>query len=129
MSTNRAQRRRPPGRPARPVRAPRPLPEGDALFTPGASARRQAIERQSAAPLLWLHQIPVWLLPLLAVGLLVTGLAVHGWVGAVALCGVAVLLGWLAALSWPRLSAQGRLLRTAAIACVLLAAVIRAVSH
>ena len=144
MTTNRAGRgRRParpagPGRPAglgtaarsgktaRPGKAPRPLPKGDALFTPAASAGRQAIERQSAAPLLWLHQLPAWLLPLLAAGLLVTGFALHGWGAAVALCGVAALLSWLAALSWPRLTGQGRVLRLAAIACVLVAAVLRA---
>ena len=108
-------------------RGPRPLPQGSSLFTPDPSPGRRAIERASATPLLWLHQLPVWVPPLLITGLLVTGLVVRGWVGAVALCSVAALLAWLAALSWPRLTAQGRVLRTAAIACVLLAAAIRVV--
>lgn len=74
-----------------------------------------------------LRQLPTWLLPVLLVALLVTGLAVHGWVAAIALCGVAGVLSWLAALSWPSLAASGRLLRVAAIACVLLVAVLRVV--
>ena len=108
MSTNRPSRRR-----------ARPLPKGDTLFTPNASAARQATERRSAKPLLYLHQLPVWIAPLLMVALLITGLAVRGPGGAVALCGVAAVLGWLAALSWPRLSAAGRLGRLLAVAVVL----------
>ncbi|SRR6266851_2023656 len=105
---------------------PRPLPLGITLFTPRASAARQALEHRSASPLLWLHQLPRWLVPMLAAGLLVSGLAVRGLIGGIALAGIAVLLGWLAALSWPRLSGQGRLLRVTAIAVVVAAAVIRA---
>jgi hypothetical protein len=107
-------------------RRPRPLPRGNTLFTPRASAARQTLEHRSAGPLLWLHQLPPWLVPMLAAGLLVAGLAVRGLFGGIALAGVAVLLGWLAALSWPRLSGQGRLLRVAVIAAVLAAAAIRA---
>lgn len=83
------------------------------------------MEQRSAAPLLWLHQLPAWLLPLLAVGLLIAGLAAGGWGGAAALAGLAAVLGWLAALSWPRLSGQGRLLRVISVGCVLLVAVLR----
>jgi hypothetical protein len=112
------------GRPARSrnSRPPRPLPPGDTLLTPGASPARQVIERRSAAPLLMLRQLPVWVAPVILVALLVTGLAVRTWPGAVALCGVAGVLGWLAALSWPRLNGQGRVLRIAVIAAVLVAA-------
>ncbi len=124
MSTNRDSRR--------PVQAgrgrqrrPRPLPEGNTLFTPAASAARHSIEQRSATPMLWMHQLPAWLLPVLAVVLLVTGLAVSGWGGAIALCGLAGLLGWLAAVSWPRLSLYGRLLRVVAMAVILVAAILR----
>ena len=103
-------------------RQPRPLPPGDNLFTPGGSPVRQAIERRSAAVLLTLHQMPAWLAPVVLVALLVTGLAVRTWPGAIALVGVAAILGWLAALSWPRLNRQGRVLRVAVIAAVLVAA-------
>ena len=62
---------------------------------------------------------------MLAVALLVTGLAVGGWAGATALFGLAVVLAWLASLSWPRLSAQGRLVRITVIGLVVLIAVFR----
>jgi hypothetical protein len=106
-------------------RRPRPLPQGNTLFTPGASPARASIEHRSATSLLWMHQLPAWLLPVLGVILLVTGLAVSGWGGAIALCGLAGLLGWLAAVSWPRLSLQGRLLRVVATAAILIAAILR----
>jgi uncharacterized protein DUF6703 len=116
---------RPTGRPQR-GRA-RPLPRGNSLYTPDASPARRSLERASARPLVLLHQRPVWLIPLLLTALLVTGLAVHGWIGAAALVLVAGFLGWLGAVSWPRLSPGPRLLRVAAIACVLVAAGIQAV--
>src|SRR5262249_61432494 len=102
------------------------LPPGDTLFTPDASPARASIEQQSATPLLWLHQLPSWLLPVLAVTLLVTGLAVSGWGGAIALIAVAGLLGWLAAGSWARLSARGRLARGLAVAPVIVFPIVRA---
>jgi hypothetical protein len=116
--------RRPPGRPQR-GRA-RPLPPGNTLYTPEASDARRSLEHSSARPLLLLHQLPVWLLPVVLTGLLVTGLAVPGWIGAAALVLVAAFLGWLAAVSWPRQAPGGRLLRAAAVACVLAVAVIQA---
>ena len=73
-----------------------------------------------------LHQLPKWLLPALLAASLITGLAAPGLIGAIALCVLALGLGWLAALSWPRLSAQGRMLRAAVIACVLVGAALRA---
>jgi hypothetical protein len=84
------------------------------------------MEQRSATPLLWLHQLPRWLLPVLAVALLVTGLAVAGWAGAVFLLGLAGVLGWLAAVSWPRLNVPGRALRVLLIGLVVAAAVLRA---
>lgn len=122
MSANRAGKAQASGHRQR---RPRPLPKGDSLFTPGASAARQALEQRSATPLLWAHQLPVWLAPMLAVGLLVAGLALHGWASGIALLAVAALLGWLAAMSWPRLSAQGRLLRIVVITVVLAVAILR----
>ena len=118
MSSNRAS--------SRPGRRPRPLPEGSSLFTPDASPARQALEHRSATYLLWLHQLPAWLFPVLAAGLLVAGLAIHGLGGAIALCGLGVVLSWLAAVSWPRLSVKGRLLRLVVVGGVLAIAVFRA---
>jgi hypothetical protein len=84
------------------------------------------MERSSARPLVWLHQQPVWLPPAVVAILLVVGLAVPGWLGAAALILVAAFLGWLAALSWPRLNRGGRLLRLASVAAVLVVAIIQA---
>jgi Family of unknown function (DUF6703) len=108
VSTNRPGRRR-----------VRPLPKGTTLYTPNASAARQAAERRSAKPLLYVHQLPRWVPPVVLVVLLVVGLAVRGPVGAIALLGVAAVLGWLAALSWPRLAASGQAGRVLVIAVLL----------
>jgi O-antigen ligase len=94
--------------------------------TPGASRARQTVEQRSAVPLLFLRQLPRWVLPVVLAVLLITGLTVHGIGAALALAAVALVLGWLAALSWPRLSPRGRLGRAAVVALVLVAAVIQA---
>ena len=73
-----------------------------------------------------LHQQPVWLPPVVVAVLLVVGLAVPGWLGSVALILVAAFLGWLAALSWPKVDRGGRLLRLAAVTGVLVVAIIQA---
>ena len=90
------------------------------------SGARQAAEQRSAAPLLYLGQLPAWLPPIVLAALLVAGLAVRGWAGAVMLCAVAAFLGWLAFLSWPRLAARGRLGRAVAIAGLLALAAFQA---
>jgi hypothetical protein len=87
---------------------------------------RQSVEQRSAASLLYLRQLPTWVLLVVLVAALVTGLAVRGWIGAVALVVVAAFLGWLALVSWPRLNAAGRLGRAAAIAVLLTAAALQA---
>lgn len=105
----------------------RPLPRGTSLYTPAASDARRSLEHSSARPLVVLHQLSPWVVPIVAAGLLITGLAVRGWLGAAALVLVAAFLGWLAAVSWPRLTPGGRLLRVAAVACMLAVAGIQAV--
>jgi hypothetical protein len=102
------------------------LPRGSTLFTSNASPTRQATERYSARPLLFLHQLPTWVAPVVLAVLLVAGLAVKGPGGAVALCAVAVVLGWLASVSWPRLTASGRAGRVFAIAVVVAVAAYQA---
>jgi hypothetical protein len=110
-----------PGAPGRKRSAQRvrPLPKGASLYTPDASPARKATERRSARPLLYLYQLPPWVAPLVLVVFLIAGLAMRGPAGAVALCVVAAVLAWLAALSWPRLSAVGRFGRIIAVAVVL----------
>jgi Family of unknown function (DUF6703) len=117
---------RPGGGSGRPARAARPLPTGGSQYTPGASGTRRTVEGSSARPLVFLHQLPRWLPPVVLLVLLVTGFAVPGWIGAAALVLVAGFLGWLGYLSWPALSARGRLLRLAAVACMLALAVVAA---
>jgi hypothetical protein len=124
VSTNRARQPRQARARGR-QRPPRPLPPGNTLFTPDASPARASLEQRSATVLLWMHQLPAWLPPVLAVAFLVLGLAVSGWGGALALAGLAVVLAWLAMLSWPRLSAHGKVLRLAVVAAVLVVAVVR----
>jgi hypothetical protein len=121
VSTNRPARRR-----VRPLpsggttpRAPRRLPKGSTLFTPRASPARQATERHSARPLLYLHQLPAWVPSAVLAVLLIAGLALGGPGGSVALCAVAAVLGWLASVSWPRLTPAGRAGRLLAIAVVV----------
>jgi hypothetical protein len=77
-------------------------------------------------PLIYLRHLPSWLPPVVLAALLVTGLALRGCGGAVALCAVAAVLGWLAYLSWPALPGRGRLGRAVAIACLLALAAFQA---
>jgi len=110
----------------RPGPRSKPLASERLRSTPGTSRARQSMEQRSAAPLLFLRQLPRWLLPGLLAVLLVLGLALHGIGSAIALIAVGLVLSWLAALSWPRLSSGGRLGRAAVIAAVAVAAVIQA---
>jgi hypothetical protein len=95
------------------------------MYTPGASAGRQAVERRSAALLVYLHQLPRWVPPVVLAVLLITGLAVHGIGGGIALAGVVLILLWLAVVSWPSLPPAGRLVRALVIALVIGAAVVQ----
>ena len=52
-------------------------------------------------------------------GLLVSGFAVPGLIGAVCLLLVGILLGWLAYLSWPSINTSGRAGRIVALACMV----------
>jgi hypothetical protein len=90
------------------------------------SSTREALQRRSALPLAYLRHLPAWLPPAVLAALLVAGLAVKGWPGAVALCAVAAFLGWLAFWSWPVLGSRGRLGRAVAIALVLVVAALQA---
>lgn len=113
--------------PSRPTRQrTRPLPRGTSLYTPDATPGRQATERRSARLLIFLHQLPVWVAPVVLVVFLVGGLAMHGPEAAAVLVVVAAALAWLAVISWPRISAGGRGLRVVAVAVVLAVAVYKA---
>ena len=84
------------------------------------------MERRSAAQLVFLRQMPAWVLPFVMAALRIAGLAVHGWLGAAALCLVAGFVGWLGYLSWPALTMPGRIGRVVLVACALGLAVFEA---
>ncbi len=96
------------------------------MYTPGASPGRQGMERRSAAPLVFLRQMPPWLIPVLFAVLVFGGLTVRGPAGGILLLLGAVFLGWLAAVSWPRLTPAGRAGRGAVVAVILAGAVFQA---
>jgi hypothetical protein len=86
---------------------------------PRPSGARRSAEQRSALPLLYLRHLPRWVPPVVFAALMVTGLAVRGWGGALALCVVAAFLSWLAFLSWPALTGRARLGRAVVIAALL----------
>ena len=90
--------------------------------SPAAGGLRRTVERWSATPLVFLHQLPRWVLPLALVALLLAGMLGTGWVGATAMLMLAALLGWLAYLSWPSTPLPGRLLRFGAFVVLILLA-------
>lgn len=103
----------------------RPLPPGDALFTPGAGRLRREVEQRSAVPLVWLHQRPRWLPPVVLGALFIAGLMAPGALGALCLLLVAVFFLWLAFLTWPSLNRQQRVPRVLMLLVVLVLAVAR----
>lgn len=110
---------RPPATPNRTPARERPLPAGDTFATPDASPLRRSLERGSAVVLMFLHRLPRWVPFVLMLGLLAAALLLQGVLGAVFLGILALLLSWLAFLSWPNLSAGHRGFRVVSIAVVL----------
>lgn len=84
-----------------------------------ATGLRAAVERRSAAPVVFLHRMPRWVLLAAVFALLVVGMAGSGWVAAAGLLVLAVALGWFAYLNWPSLDGSGRVLRLAALAVLV----------
>lgn len=95
--------------------SPRPMPKGDSFYTPGAGPLRHAIERNSAVPLVWLHNAPRWILPVGMALAFIGGLLLAGVAGAVLLCLLALFIGWLAFLAWPTLPSGGRAARVVVV--------------
>jgi hypothetical protein len=93
------------------------------MFTHDASPFRRAMERRSAALLLYLRQLPVWLVGGCALALLLVGLIVPSPAAAAPLFLLAVLLAWLAYLSWVRLAPPARLIRIVVVAGLVAAGV------
>lgn len=80
---------------------------------------RPAVERWSAAPVVFLHRMPRWLLLVAVFALLVIGMVGTGWAAAAALLVLAAALGWFAYLNWPAVDGSGRVLRIVALAILV----------
>ncbi|GGL26196.1 hypothetical protein H9L10_04475 [Phycicoccus endophyticus] len=90
------------------------------------SSLRQSFERASLPAVRWLDGLPRALPFLLVLALVVAGvlLPAPGWL----LIGVVVLvLAWILALAWPRLSGAERLMRLAVVALMVAVLVTQAV--
>jgi uncharacterized membrane protein len=79
--------------------------------------------RVNAAALLWLNSRPRWLLGVILIALALGGLLIPGLIGTVLLLLLAAFLTWLAAMSWPRVDAAGRVLRVLVVALIVGAAI------
>ncbi len=80
-------------------------------------------------PLVWLHQGPRWLAPLVVGALFIAGLVAPGPVGAACLLLVAAFVAWLAFLTWPSLGGQPRAARVLMVVVVLVLAVARILGY
>ncbi len=84
------------------------------------STLRESFERASLPAITWLSGLPRFVPFLLVLGLLVAGIFVPGW-GWVLIGLATLVLLWILALAWPRLTTSERLMRVAVV--VMLGAV------
>lgn len=75
--------------------------------------------------LVFLFQLPRWVIPVVMVALMLTGVVVADWRGGLAVLPVLAFVLWLAYMSWPSLRAGGRLLRVALVTFLVLLAATR----
>ena len=80
---------------------------------------RERIEKKSAAPLVFIRQLPSAVVPVAAALLLGVGIAVRGAGGAVCLLILAAFLGWIGYISWPSADSRGRSVRVVVIATLV----------
>jgi hypothetical protein len=69
-----------------------------------------------------LHRAPRWVVVITPAILLFLGLVAAGpfrWIGGILLLLTAALLGWLTALSWPRIAGGQRVLRTVIVLALI----------
>jgi len=86
-----------------------------ALETPGESAFRRKLNKVSLPFIFILTRFPRWLLIIGLGAILLLGLIQTGslaWLGALLLGLLTLFFAWLTALSWPRLGASGKVLRS-----------------
>lgn len=119
-----SQRRKPQNR--RPASTTRPLSTTPQQAPPSTTSEaRRTLERSSAGPLLILHRMPRWLIPVIMGVLLLAGLLIKAaWAG-IFIIAIAVFLGWLLALSWPVLLTGSRIFRSIVIVIVFAVGVMK----
>lgn len=100
---------------------------GTTWTTPGAGPLRTKIETASRTPLLRMHAAPRWLLFLAFLGLAIGAALAPSYWGALCALVLAVFLGWLGFLAWPRLTPGARTVRVLVVAVLIGAAVARVV--
>lgn len=117
---NRSAAARSQGAPARPLSAkPQQAPP-----TTTSQARR-TLEVKSAGPLLILHRMPRWLIPIIMAVFLLLGLVIDAaWAG-IFILAIAGFLGWLLALSWPVILPASRAFRSLVIVVVAVVGVMK----
>lgn len=97
------------------------------MSTPG-SPLRQRITKASYPYVAKLHAAPKLTLPAITLVLALAGVFAPVTIGVVALVLLALVLGWLAFLSWPAVTTGPRFLRVFSIVLILLFAVSRIAS-
>lgn len=124
MSKNRRQSDRPHQQRPVPPRVSQRAPRQAGARRPGPSPTaspswRHRLERTSYPILLWLTQLPKWVLGVVTAGVLLGGLMAPAPWAPVLLGLVAAFVTWLLILAWPRLDATPRLLRCTVVAALI----------
>ena len=90
------------------------------------SSLRESFERASLPALTYISSLPRFVPFLAILGLVIAGLLIPGW-GWVLIVLVMLLLAWIGALAWPRLSMPERMMRVAVVVMMAAIAITQAV--
>ena len=90
------------------------------------SSLRESFERASLPALTYISSRPRFVPFLAILGLVIAGLLIPGW-GWVLIVLVVLLLAWIGALAWPRLSMPERMMRVAVVVMMAAIAITQAV--
>ena len=90
------------------------------------SSLRESFERASLPALTYTSSLPRFVPFLAILGLVIAGLLIPGW-GWVLIVLVVLLLAWIGALAWPRLSMPERMMRVAVVVMMAAIAITQAV--
>ena len=90
------------------------------------SSLRESFERASLPALTYISSLPRFVPFLAILGLVIAGLLIPGW-GWVLIVLVVLLLAWIGALAWPRLSMPERMRRVAVVVMMAAIAITQAV--